>query len=224
MPRVLGFDVRYAPSVFLDLRWDATSREMHLLDPAIRAPLSVDRRVWPSRFRMAGSPPPVISRADDILVQPDEETAYFEAFDLWPTLGSMLPRHLPTTSGDCAVMVCLADEDAYEGRLKSDDWWAAAYPDAPVLGAVDKDWVSLGHDVANGGMISALSNCGLGLVRQSEGLPAWAASLGPRGLLGDLRDAVEGCRWMNARFGDDGPFYVFELHVLWGAPHLGGTP
>lgn len=221
MSRILGFDVRYAPAAFVDLRWDDASREAHLIEPGVKVPLSVDRSVWPSRFRLEGSAPPVITRADDIWIAPDPETAYFEAFDLWPTLGSMLPRHNPYDLGDCAILICFADEAIYEGRLKSDDFWRATYADADALQSPDPGWIALGNDVANGGLLSALSNCGLGNLRRRDGRPAWARSLNAHGLLSDPRDAVEACRFMNARPASDGPFYVFELYLVWGKQHLG---
>jgi hypothetical protein len=222
MLRILGFDVRYAPETFLRDRWDQRGRELYLIDPKVPVPLSVDRLVWPSRFRMAGSEPPPITRTDDILVPRNQDTAHFEAFDVWPSFGMMFLHHKPTPKDDVAIAIGLVEERAYGASFQPDSWWRAAYPTGFPESQLDPAWTLLGFDAANSGMLSALTNCGRTGALADSVRAAWGGRLTDHGLLREAADAVEFAEEANRWAKEDGPFYAFSIHLVWGAELLRG--
>lgn len=224
MVRIIGFDVRYAPETFVKDRWEDPTRELYLIDPKVPVPLSVDRLVWPSRFRMKGSPPPPMTRADDILVPRNADTAHFEAFDLWQSFGWMFTHHTPTPKSDVAIAIGLVDERTHGPGFKPDSWWRAVYPTAFPADQLDPTWPLLGYDAANSGMLSALTNCGRSGTLRDATRAAWADRLTDHGLLKEASDAVKFADEANVWARSDGPFYAFAIFLVWGGELLRQSP
>lgn len=220
MVRIIGFDVRYAPATFVRDRWEPPTRELYLVDPTVPVPLSVDRTVWPSRFRMQDAEPPPITRLDDILVPRNDDTAYFEAFDLWPSFGWMFMHHKESAAGDCAVAIGLVEERAYGPGFNPDSWWRAIYPTAFPASQLDPAWPLLGFDAANSGMLSALTNCGRTGPLADATRQTYGSRLTEHGLLKEEADAVKFAEEANRWAQGDGPFYAFAIYLVWGAEHL----
>jgi hypothetical protein len=155
---VIGFDAReqfLASGEF----WPPDRRRTYLLRPEVERPLSVDALVWPSVFHE--------------LPVPDCGGV---AADLWDDLDEMraaLAERPPVAHRVVAVSWITDDATAKGGPRRS--------PRDAMPCALGAEWELLGHDVADGGCLSGLSNCGYSALERAELAPRWAppAQRGP---------------------------------------------
>jgi hypothetical protein len=81
----------------------------------------------------------------------------------------------------------------------------------------DTNWQFLGFDIADGGFISGLSNCGYEDAER-DGLAAeWAQYLNRRHLFDDLQRAFQFRELTNARVPEHAPFFVIRLWLIAGS-------
>ncbi len=217
--QLIGYDIRRIPASYQTARWRTDLRKMFLIRPETPCPLSVDKLVWPSRFRMESIPPGPLSTPDDIVLQPTPRTRYFELFDLWDDLDEMVSEYKPTISGDCGLAIGLLRPENYaHGQsVLQDSWWHAITGCTVRPANQRNEWELLGYDVANSGFTSALSNCGRQPHEQREAEARWGKYLNDFGLFKIASDATYFCEDANKRLSSDGPFYVYELFLIWGA-------
>jgi hypothetical protein len=204
----------------MSLRWDPPTRDIYLLRPEIECPLSIDRTVWPSRFR--SSQREVLQFGDDIHLDPATANSYFVAFRLWNDLAEMIAEYRPGKDNDCGVAVSLVLPESYAdpSTVATDEWWNAAVSIPTHPSSPDANWLLLGYDIANSGFMSAVSNCGLTEDEREPMRAMWGRYLNDVGLFAEFSSADAFCRDANVRISDDGPFYVFELFLIWGNPRV----
>jgi hypothetical protein len=216
--QMIGYDVRRAPSPFLLSLWDTARREQFLLRTDVAYPFSVDKLVWPSRFQLGDlNPYPFPQPADAIVIQPSTVNQHFQLFKLWDDLVRMLGPYRPSSEGDCGLGVGLMHPEHYQddSRFAEDDWWQAIHGSPIIPPEPEDEWKLLGYDVANSGFTSSVSNCGVPEAERATLRKTWGGSINQFGLFGKAEEALRFCADANVRFADDGPFYVFELFLIW---------
>ncbi|MEW4568321.1 hypothetical protein AB1L88_10675 [Tautonia sp. JC769] len=216
--RLIGFDIRLAPSPRLRSLWTGERRESFLLRPDLNFPFSIDRAVWPSRFQLgAAQASPGLEGADVIVLDPASANTHFQLFDLWDDLNQMLVPHRKTPEGDAGLSVglVLPEQDPNESTFPEDEWCRAIL-DTPIRPPdPDPAWTRIGYDVANSGFTSALSNCGMSDDERPTLRRLWSNRLNRFGLFESAEDAQRYRADANRRIEEDGPFFVFELHLIW---------
>jgi hypothetical protein len=188
---VIGFDAReqfLASGEF----WPPDRRRTYLLRPEVERPLSVDALVWPSVFHE--------------LPVPDCGGV---AADLWDDLDEMraaLAERPPVAHRVVAVSWITDDATAKGGPRRS--------PRDAMPCALGAEWELLGHDVADGGCLSGLSNCGYSALERAELAPRWAPRLNAAHLLATVDDAFAFRRLADTRVSEHAPFFVYALRAL----------
>lgn len=69
----------------------------------------------------------------------------------------------------------------------------------------------LGYDVADSGLISALSNCGWCAADKARAVAKWKEKLNPNHLFRDFNPAVEFVEFSDVRVEEHAPFYVYGI-------------
>jgi hypothetical protein len=210
---MVGFDVRWFPPDSSSLHWALDEREKSLLRLDVVRPLSVDRWIWPSRFQSGEGTDPEL-----IPVSREDRDPHFALFGLWSSLPEMLAYYRPASLPDFGVGFRLViEENAAQISPASTDEWLLAIQGSPVKPAEpDPRWGRLGFDVANSALSSGVSGFTL-LPEEREPLRRmYAGAINHFGLFGTAHDAIQFCRDANQRLADDGPFYVWELFLIWG--------
>jgi hypothetical protein len=193
MPRLLfaGADVRECPAE-ADPAWDADRRSRFLLRDDVLRPLSVDPIVWRGRVGPDGRPLNVPSP--------------------WITPHDVrrgLARSAPDNPGRWVVVVIgIAAADAREEEILARERGITAEVQ------VQPGWQFMGYDIADGGGISGLSNCGY-TEREARVLRAgWASRLNERGLFSELVDALALRTLTDQRVAEHAPFAVCPLWII----------
>jgi len=214
---IIGYDVRSVSPSWLKSEWDIKSREQFLLRPEITCPFSVDFSVWPTLFKLGQNDTKIIAANNAIIVDPGIAAWHFKTFRLWPDLGGMLAEYKPTPDHDWGIAVGLIRLETYPPEASPiQDSWRRAILGSPINPATKQSsWKLLGYDVANSGFTSAISNCGMSEKERRELRPVWGHLLGDNGLFQTVQDAIRFNADANKRLSPDGPFYVFELFLLW---------
>jgi len=152
--RLIGFSIRVPEDQVANF-WDKDRRRIHLLNPHVKHPLSIDDAVWPFP-----------ADVDTFLAQTgDGSLGEVDANPLnlmpaipieWVEQG--LPREV--TSRYCLIAATIGDPDyaelnnVYKAIIKSSS--------EEMVAAVISEWEDLGFDVMDQTAISGLTNCGLG--------------------------------------------------------------
>jgi hypothetical protein len=205
---MIGYDVRWFPPDFLSSRWTPSERARTLLRPELARPASTDTNVWPSRFKIGE-----VNDRDLLSVDPVTGDPHVLLFGLWSSVGQMLAHYRPAQQPDYAVGFRLY---TIPGSAPQDEWWRAIHGTAITPTDPDAKWGRLGFDVSNSGLTSALS----GIVMLNAELDSlrrqWALTINDFGLFESAQDAILYCKNANERLREEGPFYVWELFLLWG--------
>lgn len=210
--KLLGFDVR---ELWLDPddSWDQQRRERFLLRVDAPKPLSTDTLVWPSvfdsgqaigfsdaereRLHVAGIPLPS-------WIGPNA--------GLWSGLASMrhhLVERWARPRPHAIVAVCWFSERGFSdaGSVGQHD-----YPTEPA--ARSADWKLLGFDVADGSLVSGISNCGYDPAEAAVLRLQWSDHLNARHLFADLAPALAFRDLTDTRVLEHAPFFVYGLYLL----------
>jgi hypothetical protein len=205
---VIGFDTRRHPEQYVSTLWNADRRERFLLAPGARWPLSVDTLVWPSVFAPHGP----MSEEQKQLIGLEHALDITDACvvdDLWINLERMRHRYqreAPIDLHGIEIVVRLVrDSRRAPGHAE------IAWLEHDVLPAALSDGRSLGYDVADGALISGLSNCGYERAEKRSLQPVWSTKLNEHGLLRELEDAERFKTVTDMRVPEHAPFSVFEL-------------
>ncbi|MCL4557448.1 MAG: hypothetical protein M1491_02230 [Deltaproteobacteria bacterium] len=228
---ILGFDVRLFAEDYVDKRWDTKNRELYLLKPEIKWPLSVDEWVWPSVFALSdkelelkklGYPPEYLPFEGVIKVKPvnfyhqvlslwtdfeDMKTCYFESVKKINKLPQKTIPIIISLLTDVGPFIDGSNTNYYKY------WSTGLFPGINMK--IPADWVSLGYDIADNGFITGLSNCGYDRDEKELLQKTWSSRLNEYGLIQDVREAREFKEITDKRVPEHAPFYVYEL---WRAP------
>ncbi len=227
--RCIGYDVRDREAK-RELGYDGNPpRERHLLRPDVGAPLSVDARIWPSMFHLeglAGAPSAVPAAAPQsagsIPVTAAVRTLRQEALQLWhePVEMKRYFQLAPTSAAGVAISISLVLEGRREWR------WTKHLEGDPKVAPIPNDWIALGYDVADGDLMTFLSDSFT--EEESKSLrPRWAGRLNSWGLFEEVDDAATFRDLSEPLVEEHGPLYVYGLHRdpdLWrGGAESSGT-
>ncbi len=210
--RLLGFDVR-EPRANLDGLWDAARCATYLLRPDVTWPLSTDTLVWPSVFDKGqgpGLPDPERQRLHLAGVPVPAYTG--PNAGLWEDAPRML-RHLRAYSLAARSAVVIAISWFSRGGFaEAGRFGPYLVPTSPA--ARQPNWEFLGFDIADGSLLSGLSNCGY-LPSEAPLLRAqWGPRLNTNHLFDALADAFAFRDLADARVGSHAPFFVYGLYAI----------
>ena len=208
--RLLGFDVRELDQSAL---WDVATRELFLLRVDVTQPLSVDTLIWPSVFDTGqGIGLPQTHRERLYLAGIPLPSWIGPNAGLWDDLDRMR-QYLAASLSHPHPHVVLAVS------WISDNSFADAAPAGPSLEPVtpplrDVSWRLLGFDVADGSMLSGLSNCGYSPDEAAGLRPASRSSLNGNHLFADVADALRFKHLADKRVPEHAPFFVYGLFAV----------
>ena len=211
--RVWGYDARVLISEqHADLRWaDESSRKSFLLRPDIDFALSVDSNVWPTVFDYNPRIAAIMSSVSEGLVAVDHDCGG----GLWLNLERMKERLKRASKPAVSIIVSIVLHDS----LSIDDVDSPLSWADPIPNVLPPRNTLLGYDVANGGLLSGLLNCGYSDEELQRLGPLWRSRINRVGLIEELRDALEFRLLTEIRSGMHGPFFVFGLYSEIGDNH-----
>lgn len=221
---LLGFDLRVSSEDMPSDWWTEERRNLFLIRPDVRTPLSVDEMVWPSLFAYS----PLIENAAasfvdylprsirDARMKIDQATWRQEALWLWDDLQKLedvrSASHNALVHRGVTIRMTLLELDDV-GR---DPYWNAVlggYPREPISDS-NGLWELIGYDVADAGTISGLLNCGYDSDELGPLRDTWRQAINGNGLLAAIPEAIEFKHMTDRRVSEHTPFYVYGLYWL----------
>ena len=204
--RLLGFDARETEEDCKKTPIPKEVRKEFLLRPEIKCPFSVDAHIWPTHFLYFPQIRHLIGQRQPPLIETDPDCRG----GLWLNLMRMRQRLAENNRKAILVSVeLLAPENTSLSEFPSSLIYSSPEPSS-----VPKASVLLGHDVADVGFWSGLSNCGYD-PEQLVGLrPKWAKRINDSGLLPSEQDALAFKKISDERVADHAPFWVYRLCQL----------
>jgi hypothetical protein len=207
---LLGFDAR---EWWLDVRreWDSSRRGLYLLREDVRKPLATDTAVWPSLF-------------GEGLPESERERLGLHEASLPDWRGPNLPLwdDLDRTRGCLASLRAVREAPyaligvswCWDGRPPEGSWQGGPHREPTVPPAREAGWRFLGYDIADGGFISGLTNCGYTEVDAPDLRSQWAGHLNEHHLFGELEQAHAFRELSDRRVPEHAPFFVFGLWLI----------
>ena len=208
--RLLGFDVREPDR---DELWDAARRERFLLRVDAALPLSVDTLVWPSAFDTGqgiGLPRPQRERLRLAGIPVPSWIGHNAG--LWDDLGRMrghLAAHREEPRPQVVVAVSWFSDDGFTEAGVVGPYLAPVTP--PLR---DPDWPLLGFDVADGSLLSGLTNCGYSPLEAVDLRHEWQARLNDHHLFSDAGSALQFKHLSDMRVTEHAPFFVYGIFAV----------
>lgn len=211
--RLLGFDAR---KMWLDAEahWSAEHRIRFLLRNDSRPILSIDEFVWPSVFTTDQWPVAT-------------ETQLEEHGLTGPARPSWIGLNVPLWESLTALREQL---DVHAASIHRPYWTVAVtvFPagqvekpagHGPASGGSDpakvaESWRLLGYDVADGSLVSGLSNCGFTPEEQRLAAQRWSAHLNRHHLLDSASAADQFRQYTDSRVPEHAPFWVYGLFLI----------
>jgi hypothetical protein len=210
--RLLGFDARERADELTTL-WSADRREQFLLRANVATPLSVDVLVWPSVFDIGQGIGLPRSERERLHLAGVSLPAYTGTnVGLWEDAPRMLD-YLSQRGAETRPYVVIAVSWFTGGGASGADSFGP-YPARTLPATRHPSWQRLGFDVADGSLLSGLTNCGY----QMEEAPALRAQWGPRlnqsHLFDTVDDALQFGSLTDARVPAHAPFRVYGLYLV----------
>lgn len=199
---LLGFDCRLVFSDKARSAWDRQRRELYLLKTDIDLPISVDTAVSPSIFDFDT----VDVDAEKIHLQPSD--FHQQALRLWRDLASM-QHTLPHDEGLRSTMTIAIQ--LHHENLDADDWWRDFAAETVTPADLGSDWLSIGFDVADRYLTSALSNCGYDQEIKKQTGANLGSDINEWGLISKIGRADAFRVDSDSRVQEHAPFFVFEI-------------
>jgi hypothetical protein len=221
---LIGFDAREAGEH--DSRWDDKRRERFLLRGDVARPLSVDRLAWPTIFDVWYSDR---NRGFARSLSEEERERFGRGSIPVPDWG---PGANAPLWGNLDRMKAYLDEqgaDPVDRVLVAVGWLSrlgfretgnvGPYPKGPYLvpaepAQPERSWNLLGYDVADGGRISGLSNCGYTAGESERLCEEWAPKLNEHHLFRDREAGFAFVDVANVRVPEHAPFHVYSLYSV----------
>lgn len=211
--RLLGYDVR---ELWMDGDlWDRSRREVFLLRTEVAKPLSVDPIVWPSVFDTGqgiGLPDPERRRLGLAGIPTPPWTGANAG--LWKDLDAMknyLAENWANPQPNAVIAVSW-----FSNRYFTDAGKVGPYVGETVPPIRNSEWAFLGFDVADGSLVSGLTNCGYTEPEARDLRADWQVHLNDHHLLVELAEAFRFRELANERIREHAPFFVFGLHLVEG--------
>lgn len=174
-----------------DPDWTHERRLQFLIDPHIRLPKSVDSGVWEESY--------------DCFDELSEQEG-MDNYIKWRDKERLIDlTDYRITEKNRALTASYLHFFEYVPT----EVWAMEYRSEPV----DEDLIFLGYDVANGGTLSGLSNCGYTDVELVYCRKYYLHHLNKHGLFESFGIANEFLSYTNQRTSADSPFYVYSLYT-----------
>jgi len=184
--------------------WDLEQRRVHLLNPQIEHPLSIDDAVWP-----------VPDDADAFLVQSGYgELGEVDAnpFNLMLTIPDLwLKEGLPKSVKSRYRLIAATVGDSDFSELKKIYQVIMKSSGEKMLSAVTSEWQDLGFDVMDQTAISGLSACGLGDAVAANERQNFSSKLNEHGLVIEEAAAREIATMLNKLASEHAPFLPVRL-------------
>jgi hypothetical protein len=210
--KVLGFDFREVWRSSDDL-WPLKRREIFLLNLDAAKPLSVDSTVWPSVFDIGqGIGLPQAERQRLGMAGLELPQWIGPNAGLWENLDDMR-RYLadrwqdPRPHSSIAI-TWLSDQEF------SDAGQAGPYLEPTSPAGINPDWLFLGFDVADGSLVSGLSNCGYLPDEVARLRSEWWPHVNENHLFRNAATAFKFRELADARVPEHAPFFVYGLYVI----------
>jgi len=203
---VVGFDARVTgrdrPS------WPAERCARYLLRTDVLAPASTDRLVWPSLFDLDGAPAAPAWTGANATVWEDLDRLCGFVAERWPR---------PVPSHAMLAVTWVSDRGFAEAA------GAAPYREPTKPAAISRAWSFLGFDVADGGLLSGLTNCGYDGDEVATLRARWTPHLNDRHLFSSIDAAFAFRKLADRRVPEHAPFFVYGLYVLGARARDGAT-
>lgn len=204
---LVGFSIR-VPEEQVANFWDNERRQIHLLNPEVRHPLSIDDAVWP-----------LPEDVDKFLAQSGH--ANFGEVDANPlNLMLAIPARwlsegLPKTATSRYRLIA-ATVSEVDYRALNKIYNVIVDPSAEkVVDEVTTRWQDLGYDVMDQTAISGLTNCGIADAITVDRRESLAEGLNEYGLVKEVATAREIANMLNELAPEHKPFLPVRL---WRAP------
>lgn len=220
---LIGFDVLAIPEA---ARWpmrNEKDREPFFLRPEIAWPISVDRLICPSIFQPAvqqqGEMKMVLRQFPNALEitrttigrNIDWPESELNIAGYWTNVSHMLLWLNENRVQPAALRFPVALRIFLDGTAISDPWVQSILLNGIHPPLPNSSWSRLGYDVADGGQVSALSNCSYEAPEMADARRRWQSSVNDSGLLADLDSAVAVRDLSNKRVAEHAPFYIYEV-------------
>ena len=219
--KLLGFDLRLLPEDYITDDWTQQRRNLFLLNPKVKWPLSVDKNSWPTWFNYYDSSAIYYEYHKKNIKEYDvakkkinvDLKSYRILLDLWQDLEEMkdcfrkhsLKSHI---KGVNVAFVLITKTSSFESKYLPDTFNSGLPSDSSI-----QEWKCLGYDVASdGGCSSGLTNCEYDVKVKKELQKTWLPRLNENGLIKTLHDAFKFVEVSNKRVKEHAPFYVYGLY------------
>ena len=188
---LVGFDCRQMP----DGRWTASRREAFLLREDVNQPLAVDQTAWASAL-------------------PENEDAWRGVLGHWSNLDKLRQRcrTLPASTSARWEVAITFRLDATSPEKGAE--WVQQNLEPTQPATIQCDWEFLGLDVADGWLLSGLSNCAYEPGLRASWQASWSQHLNEHHLFASLEKAREFAVAVGRRVPSHAPFFVFGLYLV----------
>lgn len=190
--QIVAFDARRVDRAAIAL-WTADRRAVYLLKTEVNQPLSVDTLVWPSVW-----PADLSERA---MIADSRRGIEGCAANLQTLDHGLATMTVPKPYWVVAITVVSANV-------------SAPFVRATEPSQVTATWQPLGYDVADGSLLSGLSNCGYLPAEVQRLRDAWAPHLNDVGLFSEPGTATRFGEVAKGRDKDTAAYYVFGIYVV----------
>ena len=185
---LIGYSVNIINS---DPDWTRERRLQFLIDPHIRLPKSVDSGVWEESYDCFDE----ISEQESM----DNYIKWRDKERLIDLTGYSITEKNRVLTASYLHFLDYVPTEAWAMEYRSE--------------TIDENLIFIGYDIANGGTLSGLSNCGYDDISLEYCREYYLQHLNQHGLFESFEVASDFMSYTNQRTPADSPFYVYSLYV-----------